>query len=528
MIGIVRMLTGAVPGWSQAATGSLVAAVWQGMLLVAVVGLGLRLVPKSSAAVRFAIWFGVFVVVTALPMIALWPHAAGDASAGGRGPWFTVDARWCLAIAAVWAAASVVRAGTLVGAALRVRALWKRATPVENGDFVNPTHGDKAAMNGAPSIDGTAGRRAQICTSDEVDRPTVIGFFAPKILIPSWLLEKLTAAELEQIVLHEAGHLGRADDWMNLLQKIALVIFPLNPALAWVERRLCFERELAVDERVLQAFAGRAGAAKAYAACLATLAEYRLGRRALALALGLLGQESELGRRVGRILRRREGMKPVHARLVLGGAMLGLVVAAIGFERCPQLVGFAAGGSQTAARGIPWQPTHGDKAAMNGAPGLGSYRAVSVVYKTNKTSHIQLSSNVSHRVIAVASASDLRQNSRTDDGDTTRRPAAPGVNRSARVVQTNALVSGERDRSRTISDVVPAEPASVVTQWMVVTTWQGGVGTRMAITTARVTGADAQETGVGSGSGANEQVVPQQGPRYAAVPVRGGWLFFQL
>ena len=276
MIGIVRMLTGAVPGWSQAATGSLVAAVWQGVLLVAVAGLGLRLVPKLSAAVRFAIWFGVFVLVTALPMIALWPRGASAVSVGARGPWFTVDAQWCLAIAVVWAFASLVRAGTLVAAALRVRALWKRATPVEIGDFGDPTHGDGTAMNGAPGQKTNAGilplrqaqgqndnsrvgsRRAQICASDEVDRPTVIGFFAPKILIPGWLLENLTAVELEQIVLHEAGHLGRADDWMNLLQKIALVIFPLNPALAWVERRLCFERELAVDERVLRAFEGRA------------------------------------------------------------------------------------------------------------------------------------------------------------------------------------------------------------------------------------------------------------------------------
>ncbi len=141
-------------------------------------------------------------------------------------------------------------------------------------------------------------RHAELCVSDEVDRPTVIGFFAPKILIPTWLVEKLTAEELEQIVLHEAGHLSRADDWMNLLQKIALVVFPLNPALAWVERRLCFERELACDERVLEA----TGAPKAYAACLASLAEHRLGRRGLALALGALGRESELGQRVRRIL----------------------------------------------------------------------------------------------------------------------------------------------------------------------------------------------------------------------------------
>jgi hypothetical protein len=135
-----------------------------------------------------------------------------------------------------------------------------------------------------------------------------------------------------------------------------------------------------VDERVLRAFAGRAGAATAYAACLATLAEYRLGRRAMALALGVLGRESdpseeagwgprsELGRRVGRILRRGEGMKPLHAKLVLGGAMLGLLVAATGFERCPQVVGFSDGSVQHAARAGQWQPTHGDETAMNGAP----------------------------------------------------------------------------------------------------------------------------------------------------------------
>ncbi len=197
-------------------------------------------------------------------------------------------------------------------------------------------------MDGAPGIlRGT--RRAELCVSDEVDRPTVIGFFAPKILIPTWLLEKLTPAELEQIVLHEASHLGRADDWMNLLQKIALVIFPLNPALAWVEQRLCFERELAVDECVLGAFAGKSGAATAYASCLVTVAGHRLGRRGLALALGALGRESELGRRVGRILRRGEMMRPTHARLVMGGALMLLLGASVELERCPQLVGFAAG-----------------------------------------------------------------------------------------------------------------------------------------------------------------------------------------
>jgi Zn-dependent protease with chaperone function len=557
MIGLVTAWMTSVPGLSQAVTGSLVAAIWQGIVLAAVAGLGLRLVPKASAAVRFAIWFGVFVVVTALPVLSLLHHAASAGPAGARGSWFTVDARWCLAIAAVWATASLVRAGTLLAAGLRVRALWKRARPVELGDFVNPAHGDTATMNGAHGLEtnawifrfaqddnssfgsiGAGGRRAQICTSDEVDRPTVIGFFSPKILIPSWLLEKLTAAELEQIVVHEAGHLGRADDWMNLLQKIALVIFPLNPALAWVERRLCFERELAVDERVLKAFAGRAGAAKAYAACLATLAEYRLGRRALALALGALGREShpdqqagwgprsELGRRVGRILLRGEGMEPLHTRLVLGGALLGLVVAATGFERCPQVVGFARG-SEDLAGVQRWSATPGDKAAISGAAVDGRpFHAASVIYRAPDKRQMRVVTHVSHEVMAVAKEPELRRNS---SGDLMERPLAQSMDQSARMVQTTAAIAGARDGSRTISDAVLGQPANGVTEWIVVTTWQGVVGTRMMFTTTRSTEAAGQGATVDRGTTAGEQSAPTvQVPRYAAVPVQGGWLVFQM
>ncbi|MGA1984221.1 MAG: M56 family metallopeptidase [Acidobacteriaceae bacterium] len=573
MIGLAVVMHGwiaGLSGLSQAATGSLVAAVWQGILLVAAAGLGLRLLPKTPAAVRFAIWFAVFVVVTALPLVSLWPHAVSAARADAHGPWFTVDARWSLAIAAVWAVASLVRAGTLAAAALRVRALWKRATPV-NWGALRSTHRDEAAMNGAPQQETNAGiiryaqndnsevgsRRAQICTSDEVDRPTVIGFFSPKILIPAWMLEKLTAAELEQVVLHEAGHLGRADDWMNLLQKIALVVFPLNPALAWVERRLCFERELAVDERVLQAFAGRAGAAKAYAACLATLAEYRLGRRALALALGALGRESELGRRVGRILRREAGMKPLHSRLVLGGAMLGLLVAATGFERCPQVVGFAktgnreqGSGNRTVASGYEYRRVVFREmgTAQVGLVARGDrlntgHMAIGVAYKANEKREIRPIVGVIHETLALAPDSSGRQSADFEGADKVQRPVERGADDLARMMRTMASASLESKRQPTLSDetgkdrpprFVEAQGQGVV-QWVVVTEWQDGQGTRMVFTTARTSEAAGQEAIAGqqpSGPGvtaAGQTAAPEeQGPRYAAVPVRGGWIVFQL
>ncbi|HKO18732.1 MAG TPA: M56 family metallopeptidase, partial [Acidobacteriaceae bacterium] len=317
---------------SQVATSAVAAAMWQGLLLAGAAALGMRLLPETPAPVRFTIWFAVFLLVAGVPFatVSFGHIGAPTASSVPSHPWFTLDARWCVWIAAIWAAASLIRAITLVAAAFRVRALWKHARPVEL------------------ELPENMSRGAQVCVSDQVDRPTVIGFFAPKIVIPDWLIEKLSPEELEHVVLHEAGHLSRRDDWLNLLQKLALVLFPLNPALAWVERRLCFERELACDERVLHA----TGEPKAYAECLATLAEYRLQRRGLvrglALALGALGRESELTKRVLRILSGGARMKKNQARLVFGGSMLTLVFVASAMERSPQVVGFRQTG-QTAS-----------------------------------------------------------------------------------------------------------------------------------------------------------------------------------
>lgn len=517
-----------VSGWSQAATGSLVAAVWQGILLAVVAGLGLRLLPKTPAAVRFAIWFGVFLVVTMLPVVSLLPHASAVGPISAHSAWLILDERWCLAIAVVWALASLVRAATLTAAAFRVRALWKRATPVVLASSSEPRPTLCKEGDGAPELLSAAPRRAQICVSDEVDRPTVIGFFSPKILIPGWLLEKLTPAELEQIVLHEAGHLGRADDWMNLVQKLALVVFPLNPALAWVERRLCFERELAVDERVLHAFAGRAGAAKAYAECLTTLAEYRLQRRELPLGLGLvlgaLGRESELGRRIGRILRRGERMRPLHARLVLAGAMLGLLVAATGFERCPQVIGFSAGSAPAVASESQWQPLRGEETGVNRAP----IRGRDVVYRAHVHNRIQPVAQAAHETLAVALEPKTRKLAFTETMAKEQRGVAHAPANPVRMVQTVAPVSQHGPTS--VSEKAPAQPANLLMQWVVVTTWQDGNGTRMVMTTASLPPVAGSAVPMQQAQAAGRQPAAAQQvyPAYAAVPVRGGWLVFQL
>ena len=289
------------------------AALWQGLAVAAGLEICLRVARRASAADRFRAWgagFAVVAVLPFLPMIGTQPTA----SAAGASPLIALDPRWGWAIAAVWLAASVWRAVELGIHVLKTYRMWLRAVVVES----------------RPGF--------QICTTRDMDRPGVIGFWRPRILIPEWLMGRLSADELEQVVLHEAEHLRRRDDWTNLGQKIALVLFPLNPALAWIDSRLNRERELACDDGVVRA----TGRPRVYAACLANLAERSLKYRLGALSLGAWRKRSELAGRVHRLLKSRPGLSPMAAKFLLATVAGGLAFAAVELARAPQLVAFVA------------------------------------------------------------------------------------------------------------------------------------------------------------------------------------------
>jgi beta-lactamase regulating signal transducer with metallopeptidase domain len=320
--------------FSQVSAPAAVTALWQGAAVALTLALCLRLAPRVSAAHRFAAWAAGFAVAASLPFLPLLAHfnagahiaAAAPLQAAAAKPWFQLDSRWGLAIAALWLTASVLRAAGLGLHSFRLRKLWKTATPIH----------DDASL--AAKI--SARRPIEICSTRHLDRPSVIGFLAPRILIPDWLLGQLTPQELEQVVQHEAEHLRRHDDWINLFQKLALVLFPLNPALAWMERRLCREREMACDEGVVD----RTQAPRAYAACLTSLAERRLERRvegrAEALSLAAWQRRPELVRRVHSILRGKQLLHPLAARVFVGVVGCSLLVASVELARCPQVVAF--------------------------------------------------------------------------------------------------------------------------------------------------------------------------------------------
>jgi beta-lactamase regulating signal transducer with metallopeptidase domain len=333
----------AIAQFARTASPVVLDAIWQGAAVALGLFAVLRLSPRMNAAHRFAAWTAGFAAVAALPMLPLVVHlisgsgTATQLTAAGAAPrpWFELDDRWALGIAAVWLIASALRLAELVFHTLRLHTLWKTATPIADSEVPAWLAELFAELPG-----GRGG--AQMCTTQELDRPSVIGFFRPRILIPDWLYARLTPQELRQVVLHELEHLRRHDDWTNLIQKFVLVLFPLSPALAWIERRLCREREMACDESVVT----RTQAPRSYAACLAGLAERRMqrdiDRRAEALSLAAWRRRSELVDRVHGILKSKPALQPVAARVLLSVVGVGLLAGSVELARCPQAVGFVS------------------------------------------------------------------------------------------------------------------------------------------------------------------------------------------
>lgn len=332
---------------AQLSATTAVAGLWQGIALAAAAALALRLLPRTSATVRFFLWTAVLLGAAFLPFLHVPATAGAAATHAQAASLLHLSRAWSFGIAALWLAFTLFRIAQLASQGVRLRALWRSAEPTA------------AAPEIAALLATVPLRRVELCLSAEVDRPSVIGFFSPRILIPEWLFSQLTAPELFQIVLHEVEHLRRADDWLNLLQKLSLALFPLNPALVWIERRLCTERELACDDGVLRVTL----APRVYATCLTTLAERRLEHRsALSLALGALGAlgRSELSRRVYSILNRQPSPSSARTRAVTAMLAIGLAGCATELARSPQLVSFTAptptSAQQSAAAVLPPLP----------------------------------------------------------------------------------------------------------------------------------------------------------------------------
>jgi beta-lactamase regulating signal transducer with metallopeptidase domain len=330
---------------STAPAELLIASIWQGLLLTAVVWAALKLAPGLRASTRFTVWMIAFTLVALLPCFAagrvffaapgiLAPSVIQPADFSLR-----INTVWAFVIEGLWVLASVFALGRIWASVRQMRSLLRHSTAVEISEEMRSI----VTRPGSPPVD--------VRLSEAVDAPSVIGFFRPAVVVPRSLWNQLTPAELKQIILHEVAHLDRGDDWTNLLQKLLRAMSPLNPALFWADRNLCLERERACDDAVLDA----AGNPRAYASCLTKLAENRLVKRAAMLAPGFWKRHSELAGRVDNILHHRRAPRPFFSRSLVATTLFASLFGVLVLQRCPGIVTFAHG-TTVAANQAPAEP----------------------------------------------------------------------------------------------------------------------------------------------------------------------------
>ena len=88
-----------------------------------------------------------------------------------------------------------------------------------------------------------------------------VGFLHPAVILPEGLPGELAQPEMEHVLLHEAAHIARRDDWTNLLAKALGAGLALHPVAWCILRQIDREREIACDDWVV----ARVGAARPYA-----------------------------------------------------------------------------------------------------------------------------------------------------------------------------------------------------------------------------------------------------------------------
>ncbi len=173
-------------------------------------------------------------------------------------------------------------------------------------------------------------RRVRIGLSDDIDIAVATGLFNPMILIPTSLPNRLTAEELDQVLLHEFAHLQRRDDWTILLQLILTNFLFFHPAMYALGKLMEREREFACDDWVV-ALTHRP---KAYASCLAKIVSLHQQARKQSFAPAIISRKKQLFERVGEILNRNRTVSFHASRrgyVVVLGLMMIVMLGAMRF-----------------------------------------------------------------------------------------------------------------------------------------------------------------------------------------------------
>jgi beta-lactamase regulating signal transducer with metallopeptidase domain len=287
-------------GWT------LVHFLWEGLVIAALLAVGLRMFKKSPAHHKYLAGCAAMALMAIAPAVTLFlvaelnvppPRTTGPATspwtettgpAAKAPPALVVTAKPDASVMDIsrrlemlfpwlvlgWVAGVCGLSGRLLAGWLQVRRLRRTATH----PLPPPWPEKLAALAQRLGVN----RSIQLLQSALIEVPTVIGWLRPVILLPVGCVTGLTSRQLESIIAHELAHIRRHDYLINLLQSGVETLLFYHPAVWWVSRRIRDERENCCDDLAVEVSGDLVG----YARALATLEELRPASAQLMLAAG--------------------------------------------------------------------------------------------------------------------------------------------------------------------------------------------------------------------------------------------------
>jgi len=275
--------------WVRALGWSLLHFVWQGMIVAALLAVGLKLMRGRSAQARYGLACGALALIAILPVatfayLVVTAHGARNAITDFAGQRMTVmiasgglgggaDSWVGLVTALLNRALPWILASWMLGVLLFLGRL-NVGLMVARRMKLLATHAVSAELQRVfAQLKMRLGiaRPVRLAHSALVQVPTVIGWLRPVVLIPVGCLTGLSPVQIEAIFAHELAHIRRHDYLVSVLQSLVEAVLFYHPAVWWVSKQVRREREDCCDDLAVSV----SGDSLAYAKALSLLEEHR-------------------------------------------------------------------------------------------------------------------------------------------------------------------------------------------------------------------------------------------------------------
>ncbi len=161
-------------------------------------------------------------------------------------------------------------------------------------------------------------RKVRLYFSEKVSDALTLKHFKPVILLPIGILNALSTAEVEAILLHELAHIRRWDYLVNCFQLVLEVLYFYHPAVWWIGRQVRESREHCCDDLALNL--GGSDPLE-YAQALTNLTAFSFTQK-IPFAMNARGNKKDFTVRIKRLF----GVQPARS---LGKSFLSALLAGI-------------------------------------------------------------------------------------------------------------------------------------------------------------------------------------------------------